>query len=181
MTDRPILYVLCGLPFAGKSTLARDLAARLSIPRVELDAINTERGLGINASPISPEEWAATYAEVYRRIADHLRAGKSAIFDAVSFTRAQRDEARALAEDCGAGGRLIYVCVSPEIAAARWHRNRLTGERHDVPDDNFALVRDQFEPPAPDEDALVYDGTQPLSAWLAAHFPVWVCTGRADA
>lgn len=171
MADRPTLYVLCGLSFAGKSTLARALAARLDIPCVAIDAINTERGVGLDAAPISPDEWAATYAEVYQRISGYLSAGKSAIFDAVNFTREQRDEVREIAENCGAAVCLIYLAVPPELAIMRWQHNRLSGERHDVTDDNYALVRDGFELPAAEEGALVYDGSQALDDWLAAHFP----------
>lgn len=167
MTGRPILYVLCGLPFAGKSTLARTLAARLDIPCVAIDAINTERGLGLDLAPIAPQEWTATYAEAYRRITGALRAGTSAIFDAGSFTREQRDELQALAEGCGAAVRLVHVRVSPQVATARWQRNRLSSERYDVRDDYFAQALDSFEPPAADEHALVYDGSQSLDAWLA--------------
>lgn len=172
MADSCALYVLCGLPFAGKSTLARALAARLDIACVAIDTINTERGMGLNAAPISPEQWVATYAEVYRRISGYLSAGKSAIFDAVNFTRAQRDEVKEIAENCGAAVCLIYLAVPPELAIMRWQTNRLTGERHDVTDDNYALVRDGFEPPAAEERALVYDGSQILDDWLAAHFPI---------
>ena len=172
MTNRTTLYVLCGLPFAGKSTLGRALAAWLRIPRVEIDAINGERGQGLDLAPIAPEQWAATYAEAYRRIASHLHAGTSAIFDAGGFTRVQRDELRALAASYAVAIGLIYLAVLPEIATARWQRNRLTGERYDIRDDYFAQALDHFEPPAADEDALVYDGSQPLDAWLAAHFPI---------
>lgn len=77
----------------------------------------------------------------------------------------------ALVAGCGAALCLIYVAVPPEVAIARWQRNRLTGECHDVRDDNFALVLDGFEPPAAEEGTLVYDGSQPLDAWLANHFP----------
>lgn len=172
MTDRPILYVLCGLPFAGKSTLARALAARLGIPRVELDAINTERGLGLDLAPIEPEQWTATFEEAYRRVTSHLHAGASVIFDAGGFTRAQRDGLRAMSSGCAAAACLIHVRVSPEVATARWQSNRLTGERYDIRDDYFAQGLDHFEPPTADENALVYDGSQPLDIWLAMHFPV---------
>lgn len=172
MTDHAILYVLCGLPFAGKSTLGRALAARLRIPRVEIDAINTERGQGLDLAPITSEEWAATYAEASGRLGGSLRAGTPAIFDAGGFTRTQRDDLRALAEGCGAGVCLIYIAVPPQVAIARWQHNRLTGERYDIRDDYFALALDHFEPPAADEGTLVYDASQPLDAWLAMHFPL---------
>lgn len=171
MADRPTLYVLCGLPFAGKSTLGRALATRLDIPCVAIDAINTERGVGLNAAPISPDEWMDTYAEAYRRLISYLRAGTSAIFDAVNFTRAQRDELRNIAEGCDAAVCLIYLAVPPELATMRWQHNRLSGARRDVSDDNYALVLDGFEPPTDDEETLVYDGSRPPDVWLAAHFP----------
>lgn len=86
------LYIMCGLPFAGKSTLTRALAARLGLAVIAIDAINDERGLGIHAAPLSPEEWDGTYAEAFRRLDAALMAGGSVIFDAVSFTRRQRDD-----------------------------------------------------------------------------------------
>lgn len=62
------LYIMCGPPFAGKSTLARALAARLRLALISIDAINTERGLGIHVAPIAPEEWDGTYAEAFCRL-----------------------------------------------------------------------------------------------------------------
>ncbi len=44
----PRVYILCGLPFAGKTTLARTLAQHLDLPRVSIDEINGERGLGFD-------------------------------------------------------------------------------------------------------------------------------------
>jgi hypothetical protein len=59
---------MCGLPFAGKSTAARALQLRTKAVLVQLDMINAERGLGLDGSAISQEEWTRTYAEAYRRL-----------------------------------------------------------------------------------------------------------------
>lgn len=101
------LYFLCGLPFAGKSTLARALAARTQARHIALDAVNTERGLGLDGATITPEQWDQTYAEVYRRIEAALAAGDSAISDETCFLRAQRDAVRAIAARAGARCQLI--------------------------------------------------------------------------
>jgi len=45
---KPCLYLLCGLPFAGKTTLVKALEDWLEIRRVALDEINTERGIWNN-------------------------------------------------------------------------------------------------------------------------------------
>ncbi len=65
--NEPCLYILCGLPFAGKTTLARALERQLGLALVGLDAINTARGVGLHGEAISPEEWDETYAEAYRQ------------------------------------------------------------------------------------------------------------------
>jgi predicted kinase len=76
-------YILCGLPFAGKSTLAVALRQRFGYTIIAIDAINHERGLGI-AAPIFPQDWDDTDAEAKQRLERTLAAGEKAIFDAPS-------------------------------------------------------------------------------------------------
>ena len=148
------LYAMCGLPFAGKSMLAAVLGARTGWPIVRLDAINAERGIGLDSAPITPEQWQSTYAEAYRRLAETLAAGQSVIFDHGSFSRAERDEVRAIGARAGVRVRFIYVPVSPEEARRRWLDNRRTRVRYDVRDDDFAHALRAFEPPDDEPDVL---------------------------
>ncbi len=164
------LYILCGLPFAGKSMLGRRMSQLLGYYLVQLDAINDELGIGIAGAPISPEEWQAAYSEFHRRTARQLRQGKTVICDAASFTRAQRDVLRGLAAEAGAHASVIYVHASREVATARWWQNRQQPSRTDVRDENFAYVLDNFEPPASDEDVLLFDGSSSIDEWVRANF-----------
>lgn len=152
------------MPFAGKSTLARALAAARAVALVETDAINTERGLGLNGAAIAPEQWDATVAEVYRRVAALLDAGRDAAFDSPAYTREQRDMLRELARDHGA--LVLFVDVPVETSRRRWRANRRTRTRNDVRDDDFLNVVEHFEPPGDDERALRYDGTEPVEEWV---------------
>ncbi|MEO7002265.1 MAG: ATP-binding protein [Ktedonobacterales bacterium] len=155
----PCLYILCGLAFAGKSTLVREMVMRSAgrLALVSLDAINGESGLGLDGRRILPAEWDMTYAEAYRRIGVLLAEGRSVIFDATSFTRRQRDELRAIAAPYNAATQVIYVTTPEAVARERLHRNREMGSRADVRDDDFALVVDALEPPGPNESPLLYD------------------------
>jgi predicted kinase len=144
------LYALCGLPFAGKSTLAAALAGATGAAVVPLDAINHERGLGVDGSAIPPDEWGRTYDEAYRRIVLHLANGKSVIFDHGNFTRSERDQVRAVGARAGANVRFIYVQISEDEARRRLLSNRQTLERYDVRDNDFDLVLRMFEPPIGD-------------------------------
>jgi predicted kinase len=67
MIREPFLLLLCGLPFAGKTTLATALAAQRVWHYVSLDGVNRERGVGNDGQAIPPHEWEQSYAEAYRR------------------------------------------------------------------------------------------------------------------
>ncbi len=170
ITNKPCLYILCGLPFTGKTTLARALERQLGIALVELDAINSARGVGLRGEAISPEEWDRTYAEAYRQLDTFLAAGQSVLFDAASFTKAQRDFLRTLAGKRWASSLVIYLDVSEAEARQRWLQNRATGARYDVRDEDFAQVVNFFEPPAPEEHAVYYRPSQPADEWIQQTF-----------
>jgi len=162
----PCVYILCGLPFAGKTFLAKALVRHLNLPRVSIDEINSERGLGFDNAPISSEDWGITYAESYTRLDAYLRAGRSVVYDAANFTRAERDKARAVAAQSGSEAVVLHVTTPEPIVRQRWLRNRLTHERNDIRDDYFAVVITQFEPPAADENVLCYSNEQDASLWV---------------
>ena len=154
MTRMPTLFALCGLPFAGKSTLARALAAHTAASLVVLDAINHERGLGLAGWTISADDWRRTYAEAYRQISTHLAGGRSVIFDHANLTRAERDQVRAIGQRAGAQVQFLYVAVSEAVVRQRWRTNRQTGERYDVPDEMFELAMRAFQAPDGELDVL---------------------------
>jgi predicted kinase len=142
---------MCGLPFSGKSIAARRLAAVQDADIVELDAINTELGIGLSSMPITPDEWSQSYKESYSRLHRLLVAGRSAIFDATNFTRVQRDEVRQLAKDVGSDAVVVYVRLTRAEAQGRLLENRVKHRRHDLRDEDFAQVADNFEEPGDDE------------------------------
>lgn len=178
--DEPCLYILCGLPFAGKTTLARALERQLGIAIVELDAVNKARGVGLHGEAISPEEWDRTYAEAYRQLDAFLAAGQSVLFDATNFTKAQRDSLRTLAGKRGASSLVIYLDVSEAEARRQWLQNRTTDKRYDVRDEDFAQVVNYFEPPAPEEQAVRYRPSQPADEWIRQMFFEGNTSARRD-
>src|SRR5712692_1364493 len=169
-TNEPCLYILCGLPFTGKTTLARAFERQLGIALVELDDINRVRGVGLHGEAISPEEWDGTYAEAYRQLDTFLAAGQSVLFDAASFTKAQRDFLRTLAGKRWASSLVIYLDVSEAEARQRWLQNRATGARYDVRDEDFAQVATLFEPPTQEEQVVRYHPSQPANEWIQRTF-----------
>ncbi len=166
----PYLYILCGLPFAGKSTLAHELEKRLGIIYVGLDRINDMFGVGLHGATIPSEQWDRTYTEAYRQVDMFLAARHDVLFDAANFTRAQRDFQRTIADKHAAQSLVIYVEVPLMEVRRRWLVNRSTKQRHDVRDENFAHVVDCFEPPTTEEPFISYNQAQPLDEWIQQHF-----------
>lgn len=166
----PELYMMCGLSFAGKSTLAKALAERFGFAAVNIDAINTRRGVGLSGEKIAQDDWDKTYAEGFEELEMHLREGRSVLFDDANFSRAQRDYVRALAAKYNVATWVIYVDISAAEARDRLLRNRKTHQRYDVRDDDFAYGVTNFEPPTSDEHVLLYHPGKPVDEWIEQTF-----------
>ena len=162
----PVLILMCGLAFAGKTTIARRIAAERGWQYISLDAINAERGVGMAGQAITPREWEQTYAEAYRRVEQALRDRHAVVYDETNFLRAQRDQLRAIAAVYDVRTYVVYVATPEAEARRRWQHNRVTRQRGDVRDDDFAYVVARFEPPAADEAVLRYDPATPAELWV---------------
>ena len=163
---KPCLYILCGLSFAGKTTLAKEMVKLLSIKRVSIDDINTERGVWNDKTGLSSEEWTKTYEIAYQRVATFLSQGESVVDESANFTKEQRDRLRAIAEQYNTQAYVIFFNVPLAEIRRRWQENRQTAVRADVRDDDFAHVVEQFEPPTENENVLRYDGSTSPGEWI---------------
>lgn len=163
------LYLTCGLPFAGKTTLAVQLAQHSGWKRISLDDINAERGVGQDNSVITQADWARSYAEAHRRVDATLAAGQTVIYDATNFTRKERDRLRHIAARHNAATTIIYLDIA-DIARTRWQDNRRNPARRDVGDADYAQVADNFQPPTADENVIIFDRSRPLAEWISNNF-----------
>lgn len=120
------LIVLCGLPYSGKTTLARRIeverpALRLSpdewIERL-LPPVWTREELDRFRDPVEGIQW-----ELVRRV---LELGVNVVLEWGSWGRGERDVLRAGAREIGAGFELIFLDVELDVLVDRLHeRNGL--------------------------------------------------------
>ncbi len=70
------LVLICGLSFAGKTTLGDAICAALGYVQVDVDAVKADLyGPDEADADLSPGEWSRIYGETDRRIESYLRAG----------------------------------------------------------------------------------------------------------
>lgn len=169
----PKLIILCGISFAGKSTLGAAIAARFGYEQVDVDDTKFALfGPDIRDELLSRAEWEHIYDETYRLIGEHLHAGMSVVDGSGNFGRSERQRVRALAGPTGAASATIFVDTPEHIARQRLLANRVRQTRLDVTDDDFGHILRAWEPPAPDEGALVFHYGDDMTAWIDAHAPL---------
>ena len=113
----PTLYVLTGLPGAGKSYRAQAIIAATGAIHVDMDNAMRERGISI----VDYDARFAIQPEVEARIAPLLASGASVVAEFGSWTRDERDRIRGYAGPSGSRTELHWLDASPEECIRRPH------------------------------------------------------------
>jgi predicted kinase len=160
------LYTLCGMAFAGKSTAARRIAAALDADMVSLDAIHEERGL-VPGGDLDSATWAETGRIALERTGVLLRQGRSVVVDDTFSFRSQRNRFRRLAAEDGSDFLILFMDTPEAVIAERIEANRRQPMRGDVLPHVVDFIRDEFQPPAPDEPFVRFMSSDDVEKWLA--------------
>jgi predicted kinase len=164
------LFIVCGLSFAGKSTLGRAIAERLGYEEVDVDRTKVALyGVDVQDEVLPRAAWNRIYEETDRQILTLLHAGKNVIDASRNFTRAERDHIRAMVDAFGYQTVAIHVTTPEAIARQRWQANRKNPSRRDVSDRDFADIIRAMEPPTADEHPLRFHSDDDIAQWIADH------------
>ena len=119
--EQPALFLLSGLPGAGKTTFAQQLCSRTGAEHVESDAIRR----GIAPEPrYTPRESGIVFALAERRVRAAMADGRSVVLDATNLTN--RDRRRFVRAAAEMEATLIAIRV---VAPEEVIRERLSGPR----------------------------------------------------
>jgi len=146
------LLLTCGLPGAGKTTLARRLAADRGAVRLTKD----EWLWALGTTPWDDAARVRVEQELWRLAQEILRLGCSVVLDFGLWARAERDELRTVARALGVGVELhhldapvdeLWRRVEARNAAAPW-------DSHPIRRADLDAWLEVFEPPDAAELAL---------------------------
>jgi len=156
MTENNIeatVHLLCGLPGAGKTTLAKKLAKKHDAVRFTLD----EWMIGLYEYSIFDAEYGEYADRVRERIwetaVDLLRLGLDVVLDWSLWSREKRADLLAKINEVGADHTLYFLNVPLEELRRRLHeRNAAHPSRaHQIPIEELERFAPYFEPPEADE------------------------------
>lgn len=172
---RPVLWIFCGMPASGKSTLAESVTRALNMPLLQSDALrqpDANPGSGaaapFNTGQYRPVLRDRVYARLLNLAHEHLKSGRGVTLDATFSASRWRQAAVDLACETGAG--LIFVeCVcAEETIKDRLMARESSPGMSDARLMHFEDLREAYTPFADHlRPALVrIDTNQPLSASL---------------
>ena len=160
-TDQPKLYMICGISGSGKTFYAKNLeqqgVVRLSIDE-ELwpDFFVLDPLLCAEHKAVLKEQ---AFARIKSRAANLLAAGRDVSIDMPFCKRAQRDELRAFAAECGAAPVLVYLKTELPVLKARLAAREGKNGPNALPvsPEELEMYWRGFERPAEDENPIVIE------------------------
>jgi predicted kinase len=172
-TDAPMLVVICGLSFAGKTTLGGAVAGKFKYKQVDVDSTKVRLyGVRFDDNALDQDAWNRIYEETDREIARYLQSGASVIDASRNFRKAERSNARYIAALNGGKFLLIYIDTPEHVARERVLANRQRPERVDWGDTSFDEIVRVMEPPSADEHALLCHYEDDIERWISEHSAV---------
>jgi len=159
------LFIMCGIAFSGKTTVAMQLVQAVGCAYVSLDDINAERGLH-GGEGIAVGEWERTHGIAPERMRRLMAQGEDIVLDDTNCFSWLRDRYRESAHKNSYTVELVYLEVSLQEVQARIVQNSMTGSRRSIESTVFGEHAQKFEPPQTDEVATVLRNAEDVSRWI---------------
>jgi predicted kinase len=157
---QPVLYLMVGLPGAGKTTAALAIAEVTGAEHLWADEHRRAR---FGQPRFDLQESHDLYSDLNTQTANLLAAGKSVVFDTAFNHYVDRHKLRSIANSQHAKTVVVWVQTSPDLARQRAttdaekQQTRILG---DMSHEHFDSLSNKLEEPRADEPTIVLDGTK---------------------
>lgn len=166
------LLILCGIPFSGKTTLAKKITDKLNFKRIDLDEIKFKTyGSQVRDEEINQVGWDGIYQQMYKEIGEAFENGFSVVHDTGNFTVQERGLISSIAKKKSLPFHTIFMNIPVSLAKQRLEENRKTNKRFDISDESFLSAVREMEPPTNEENPIFYNYDQDIDEWVAKNIP----------
>ena len=163
MKKRPIQYLLVGLPYSGKTTLAKKLVKEYGFKHINIDELKWKAGYTeVGDDEVPDEAWEKIFKMADELLIKYLKEGKNVVNEYAWITKDWRDRARRVAAKGGFETKTIYLKIPFEEIEKRWRENSQTRARFHWPEKEFKQMFFDFEEPAAEEKVVIYNVKIPL-------------------
>ncbi len=164
--NMPTLYIMCGVGFSGKSTLAKQISEHTGAVLVSQDALFFEKEKELNLDQDSDDQWRMLLEMCKERIRQYLSEGKSVAYDSTNTRFEHREEIRKVAKLLGVPTKVIFLDTPIEVQKERQNKNLETGERHDVKQEYLDQAIAELEIPTESENTLTFKPNDTVEDFL---------------
>jgi len=152
--NRPVIWVVCGMPASGKSTVSKELANILGITILRSDVIRkqlfgiapeTAKDVSFGQDMYAKEATSLTYGKMLLLAQEELEKGRSVILDATYGSRHHRKNVLSLAKDRDVS--IVFAeCQAPdEVIRERLSRRETSPSVSDARLHHFEGFKKRFE------------------------------------
>jgi len=134
---KTFVFMLVGIPGAGKSTYSNEITSFLSVKNFSSDSIRKE----LYGSEEIQGESSVVFGTLYSRMIASLKEGTHCIFDATNCTVADRAVVFRKLQEAGVSAEVVAVCVMTDVEEAI-RRNSLRSRQ--VPEHIIRMYADNF-------------------------------------
>lgn len=164
---KPTHYLLVGLPYSGKTTLAQELVKLGNFAHINIDQLKWDRGYTrVGDDDVPDQVWNEIFATADQLLITHLQLGVNVANEYAWITRAWRDRARQVATSVGIETKVIYLQLPRATILERWQANSIARNRFHWPEKEMQDIFHDFEEPTDKENVIIYNQTIPLEAWI---------------
>lgn len=165
--QKPILYILCGLPYSGKTFIAKNLTRKFGWSYVSIDVIREQLGFSWEENDkVTEYDWRRIFEQSYADMIKKLQSGKSVIYDSTNHDADGREKLRRYAAKAGYDAKVIFIDVPEEVVGERWKQNQEITTRSHISKELVQWTIEHLETPGEEENVLRYDPSMNVDNWL---------------
>jgi len=150
------LYILCGMPYSGKTYIAEKILRYTQCKYISIDEIFAAHGYDWSRNKLPDEAaWKGIFGIASSRTRMALEDSLNVLYDSTNHTRQSRDDLRKIAGESGADAAVIYVDAPVPKVYERWEENRSGKTRPVIDKELLDTTIRAFEPPGKDEKVII--------------------------